>query len=125
MVQLYVSLLLGIIIVILNAENETYKTCKDIWRPEVLKGRCFGLILKTITSDGRPITTAAQCRFLCCQLGDGCLSWQFEKSKSECKVGGQMRLGLEVTGTPNWLVDKIKTHFHRQLVFSGVIHILM
>lgn len=79
--------------------------CKGLWRPEKLQGRCFGL--KTHNEypelkDTGEITSAEDCRSLCCNLGSKCVSWQYQSSTKRCGLGGVMRLGTEVTGTPDW-----------------------
>jgi hypothetical protein len=80
--------------------------CKNIWRPENLVGRCFGFKayqeLPELQDSGLNITTANQCRKLCCNLDSKCTSWQFESTQPACKIGGIARLGLEATGTPDW-----------------------
>lgn len=80
--------------------------CKNIWRPENLVGRCFGFKpyheLPELKDSGLNITTAIQCRKLCCNLEEKCTSWQFESTQPICKIGGIARLGLEATGTPDW-----------------------
>lgn len=89
-----------------NAENsdgsqlfETGK-CNGLWRPEPLPGKCFGL--NPVPKEYGIVTNARDCRALCCNLGDKCVSWQFQSSSSTCRVGGVIRLGLEKTGTPDW-----------------------
>ena len=64
--------------------------CRHIWRPDKLQGRCFGLKnynefdeIKHIKS----VENSEQCRALCCNLDSKCVSWQFQKSNKECKLG--------------------------------------
>jgi hypothetical protein len=85
--------------------------CKNLWRHARLAGRCFGLShykefvphLKNLV-----ISTSEECRALCCNLGDKCVSWQFvTRSKDlnykECRLTDKiLRLGNEPTGTPEW-----------------------
>lgn len=79
--------------------------CRSLWRPEHLLGKCFGLKDQESFSSlkGIPKAESVQdCRSLCCNMGEECISWQFEKIQGICKLGGVMRLGLENTGTPEW-----------------------
>ena len=79
------------------------KTCKGIWRPEELVGKCFGFkLFSELPDHPANITKPSECRSFCCSLGDKCVSWQFETTQGLCKVGGIARLGLEATGTPDW-----------------------
>ena len=85
--------------------------CKHVWRHARLLGRCFGLvpfkefqpILTNVT-----IASPEDCRAVCCNLGEKCVSWQYfsnpaDPTIKECKLTDKnIRLGLEVTGTPEW-----------------------
>lgn len=77
--------------------------CRGLWRPDNLVGRCFGLgpYSKFEELAGVKVATSQDCRSVCCNLGEKCVSWQFT-SKKECKIGGVVRLGFEATGTPDW-----------------------
>ena len=65
--------------------------CKRQWRKDGdLKGRCFGLKeLKEFdeVKHLESITSSEQCRAICCNLADKCVSWQYQKSKKECRIG--------------------------------------
>lgn len=85
--------------------------CKHLWRHAKLVGRCFGFTpykelvpsLKSVE-----VANAEECRAICCNLGDKCISWQFfhnpkDSNVKECKLTDKVvRLGLEATGTPDW-----------------------
>lgn len=76
------------------------KSCKGLWRPDQLVGKCFGLS-DSDKLDGdskefrRAISTADDCRKLCCVMGDKCTSWQFQNEAKVCQVGPVVRFGLE------------------------------
>jgi hypothetical protein len=80
--------------------------CKGLWRSEKLPGRCTGLHVHSheaaLAGLDLVVHNATQCRALCCNLGDKCVSWQFEVTSRECKVGPVMRLGDEDAGVPGW-----------------------
>lgn len=86
--------------------------CKGQWRKDKLIGRCFGFFPYAEYKDGIvkdvSVTTSADCRALCCNLGDKCISWQFfsnsqDSTIKECKITDKIvRLGFEKTGTPDW-----------------------
>jgi hypothetical protein len=48
------------------------------------------------------INSSIDCRSLCCNLKERCVSWQYISATRECKLGPIMRLGLEKTGKPGW-----------------------
>src|SRR5687768_16034439 len=79
--------------------------CKGIWRADKLSGRCFGLELHSTYEELKHIksvNTSIVCRTLCCNLGDKCVSWQYEKVSKSCKLGKPVRLGMEHADTPYW-----------------------
>jgi hypothetical protein len=85
--------------------------CKNHWRHARLLGRCFGLTShKEFVPELKDleITTSEDCRALCCNLGEKCISWQYfsnpqDPSVHECKLTDKIiRLGTEATGTPDW-----------------------
>lgn len=81
--------------------------CKGLWRPDHLVGRCFGLSPSTGKRyrellEGVDIKSSSDCRAVCCNLGEKCVSWQYLAATNECKLGGVVRLGFEKTGTPDW-----------------------
>ena len=65
--------------------------CKKQWRKDGdLKGRCFGLKDFKEFDEVKHLDTIAsaeQCRAICCNLEDKCVSWQYQKSKKECRIG--------------------------------------
>ena len=71
------------------------------WREDRLIGKCFGLEKSTEIEGGREINSWRECRQLCCELGDKCVTWQWQ-NKRKCLVGGPVRLGLERADTGNW-----------------------
>lgn len=106
------TLYLIVIFVCMVEGNESEKSkyevkgkCKGIWRPEKLPGRCFGLKLHHKYPELESISVVndvGTCRAICCNLGDKCVTWQYEKQSKECKLGGPVRLGLENAGVPEW-----------------------
>lgn len=82
-----------------NPLFETGK-CNGLWRPEPLPGKCFGL--NPVPNQYGVVANLRDCRSLCCNLGENCISWQFQTSTSTCRIGGVIRLGLEKTGTADW-----------------------
>ena len=103
-----------ILIVVQNALCEDEKwlipgKCRNIWRPEKLQGRCFGLKNYNEFSEVahiKSIDTPEQCRALCCNLDEKCVTYQYQKANKECKVGGPVRLGLESAATVDWCEPK-------------------
>lgn len=93
---------------LLSATDEEWKkagNCRGLWRPDKLVGTCFGLKKHTAYDDINHITlvnSSVDCRSLCCNLGDKCVSWQYSTTTAECKLGPVMRLGLEKTGKSGW-----------------------
>lgn len=93
-----------------------FKNCKGIWRPQVLRGKCFGLELHSVYvkrllplpaaysySQVEVVESARECRSICCNLGDECVNWQYQQNSKNCKLGKEpIRYGLESTGTPGW-----------------------
>ena len=81
--------------------------CKGLWRPQNLRGKCFGLqehgkYHKEFASI-KVVPSAKHCRYLCCYLGDECINWQYQLNSNLCKLGKEpIRYGLEATGTPGW-----------------------
>lgn len=49
------------------------------------------------------VRTASECRAICCNLGDKCITWQYELYSKQCEFGPVMRLGTEAAGC-GWLV---------------------
>jgi hypothetical protein len=85
--------------------------CKGLWRDDKLIGKCFGFYSykkKYPQLNGVEVITSAECRSLCCNMGDRCINWQFYSDPSdpnvhECKITDKIvRLGFEKTGTPDW-----------------------
>jgi hypothetical protein len=79
--------------------------CKGLWRPENLPGKCFGLRPHGDYDEAKHIPvvhSSKECRALCCNLGDKCISWQYHAATKVCRFGMIVRLGLEATGTSDW-----------------------
>lgn len=77
------------------------KSCKGLWRPNELVGKCFGLH-ETSQLEGasaelknKKFETADDCRKLCCILEDKCVTWQWQEQTKKCLVGPIVRLGME------------------------------
>ena len=86
-------------------EIDLFKSGKCIgkWRPEKLPGRCTGMNPGLLPSlNLPPVENATACRAICCNLGDKCITWQFEITTRECRFGLVMRLGDEAAGVPGW-----------------------
>lgn len=88
-----------------SMKNETVGKCDALWTNEILVGRCFGLTthsdidaLKQISH----VNSDMECKDLCCDLGDNCITWQYWLGTSVCKLGGIVRLGDEAAPTVNW-----------------------
>lgn len=97
--------------------------CKGLWRPDNLIGRCFGLSpttgkrYKELVA-GVQIKSSSDCRAVCCNLGDKCVSWQYLSATNECKLGGVVRLGFEKTGTPDWCDPEGPSEWSGKRLFS-------
>lgn len=84
--------------------------CKGLWRNDRLIGRCFGLHLHNEYEEYKSlvISTAEECRALCCNMEEKCISWQFftktgDSTSKECRITDKIiRLGDEITGTADW-----------------------
>eukprot|EP01035_Chromulina_nebulosa_P021053 gene21053-27280_t len=88
-------------------DNHWFKrgSCRKLWRPDNLPGKCFGLKLHNEYEELKHLTTvtnAGDCRSLCCNIGDKCITWQYQNSSSECKLGPPVRLGSEGADTGDW-----------------------
>lgn len=77
--------------------------CTGLWRDDTLIGKCFGLnsLSKYPELTDINVTRADECRSICCNL-EKCVTWQFEITQKECKIGGRVRLGLEKGGIGAW-----------------------
>jgi hypothetical protein len=77
------------------------KSCKGLWRPESLPGKCFGPTnykhanFVSTELKNKDIDNADDCRKLCCVLEDKCITWQFQEDKKICSVGSVVRFGPE------------------------------
>jgi hypothetical protein len=79
--------------------------CKGNWRPDKLVGRCFGLTPHSTYPELAHISSmnkSSDCRALCCNYGSKCVTWQYESTEKVCKIGREVRLGLEDGGSPFW-----------------------
>jgi len=81
--------------------RQKIKSCKGLWRPDDLVGKCFGLTdydrVPGLSSElkSKKIDNADDCRKLCCALGDKCITWQFASISGKCTIGPVVRLGFE------------------------------
>ena len=78
------------------------RSCKGLWRPDELVGKCFGLTeveklsgIPAELKNSRKFDNADDCRKLCCALGDKCVTWQFASLSKKCTIGPVVRLGFE------------------------------
>jgi len=87
-----------------DSKGKKHVSCKGLWRPEKLVGRCFGLSVSNTYSEYRDVLveSAEQCRRMCCNMEDKCVSWQYQAATKECKLGGIIRLGTEHANTHEW-----------------------
>jgi hypothetical protein len=90
--------------------------CRGLWRNDKLIGKCFGLSpFKRFFEENKNtlqhlkhmipshVNSATECKRLCCNIGLECVTWQYQPSREvPCKIGGPVRLGLEVSGVANW-----------------------
>lgn len=79
--------------------------CEKQWRSDRLVGKCFDLVVYSEYNQLKHIKiveSAVQCKSLCCSLGESCITWQYIIDSKTCKLGGPVRLGLEVMGTDLW-----------------------
>jgi len=77
--------------------------CAEQWRPDQLEGQCFGLE-KASDFTEKEITSAAECKSLCCELGDKCVTWQWHSVSRGCRVGKAVRLGFEVSNMEGMMI---------------------
>lgn len=87
-----------------DLKGKKHPSCKGLWRSEKLVGRCFGLSVSNTYSEFRDIVveSSEQCRRMCCNMEDKCVSWQYQAKTKECKLGGIIRLGTEAANTHEW-----------------------
>lgn len=82
--------------------------CADQWTGENLPGRCWGLTTSTSIPHIGPgigekaASSVDECKKLCCDLGDKCITWQFWGASGICKAGKTVRVGGEGGNTPRW-----------------------
>lgn len=92
----------------LATENIVEDRCSGMWTDEILIGRCWGLTTSTkvpgidIGVAEKASTSADDCKALCCDLSDQCVSWQYWAASKVCKVGKNVRVGKEIGNTPRW-----------------------
>mmetsp|Transcript_25222 Transcript_25222/g.25435 ORF Transcript_25222/g.25435 Transcript_25222/m.25435 type:complete len:239 (-) Transcript_25222:41-757(-) len=98
------SLLSSKIAICDESKSKKHPSCKGLWRPEKLVGRCFGLKMSTTYDEFKDVVvdTYEQCRKMCCNMEDKCVSWQYQAKTRECKLGGIIRLGTEGADTVEW-----------------------
>ena len=83
-------------------------SCAAEWTAENLIGRCWGLTTSTNIPNIEPgvgekaATSSDECKKLCCNLGDKCITWQFWGASGICKAGKHVRLGGEGGNSPRW-----------------------
>eukprot|EP01038_Epipyxis_sp_PR26KG_P006269 gene6269-8633_t len=79
--------------------------CKGLWRPDTLPGRCFGLKVhsKYAELDSIKVVESWQdCKAICCNMEEKCVSWQYQAPVKECLLGPPVRLGFEHAPTGDW-----------------------
>jgi hypothetical protein len=58
--------------------------CKGLWRPDKLVGKCFGLksyIEYDELKNVKEVKKADECRAMCCNLGEQCITWSSARSQ--------------------------------------------
>jgi hypothetical protein len=88
-----------------EAEAGVVDKCAAEWDTVTIVGRCFGLKTHTEYPEFKHVplvSDAQQCRALCCQLGNKCISWQYWTDIKLCKLGGAVRIGHEHAKTDLW-----------------------
>lgn len=87
------------------------KQCKNEWTSDKLVGRCFGLSIHSkyseLIGNIEVVETADDCKQLCCELGDKCMTWQYWNENKRCNLGPAVRVGAEamdgtMEGSTNW-----------------------
>jgi hypothetical protein len=48
------------------------------------------------------VSSPEQCKEMCCDHGNRCITWQYWSALGICKIGGPVRLGDEGGGHANW-----------------------
>lgn len=91
-----------------TTENKYLKPglCKGLWRQDHVLGRCVAQIKPHSDfdelKDVAVVLNAKDCRSICCNLGEKCVTWQYQASTQICKLGPPVRLGLEAAPTGDW-----------------------
>lgn len=89
-------------------ENKYLKVglCKKLWRPDHVLGKCVAQLKPHFEfeelKDIAIVKNARDCRSICCNLGEKCVTWQYQNSTQSCKMGPPVRLGLEGAPTADW-----------------------
>ena len=83
--------------------------CTNKWTKDVLVGRCFGLTIHSKFNELANIEvveSAEECKSLCCELGEKCMTWQYWNDNKRCNLGPKVRVGAEadslVDGSMSW-----------------------
>ena len=70
--------------------------CKDQWSKDSLVGRCFGLSVHSKFNELgniEVVESAEECKALCCELGEKCMTWQYWTEYKRCNLGPSVRFG--------------------------------
>ena len=92
-----------------NKQKSKKTDCKNQWTSVSLVGRCFGLSIHSKYSELgniEVVESPEECKALCCELGDKCVTWQYWNDNKRCNLGPAVLLGAEadatVDGSSHW-----------------------
>lgn len=94
-----------------SQKKRVHTDCKNIWTGDHLVGRCFGLNVHSRFSELfhiEVVETPDECKTLCCELGDKCMTWQYWNENKRCNLGPAVQLSNEdgvdkiVDGSSSW-----------------------
>ena len=73
-----------------DSKKKARPNCKNAWTEDQLLGRCFGLTIHSRYSELAGIEVVEspeECKTLCCELGDKCMTWQYWNENKRCNLG--------------------------------------
>lgn len=102
------------------AAGVSSSACAGQWTADRIVGRCFGLkdVKETSGFDAVEVASAEHCQRICCELGGGCVTWQYWEGLRMCKVGKEVRLGKEGGPSPYWCDDSAPVQWFGRRVLS-------
>jgi hypothetical protein len=114
-----------------HAASAVDDKCAADWADLTIVGRCFGLKTHSEYPSLKHISLvqdADQCKSLCCELGNKCVTWQYWVDIKLCKLGKAVRIGKEHANTElwcdseppiTWAGEKLKKSPSGMLILSG------